>query len=467
MSYLKAIQEGSELDRYYAAQGLSQDLSPEATQALIEALVDPGVGEWPGDYDAPPFYYPVAEAAAQSLAERSPQHMHEIMAQARASQMAAFYVAGMLEQLGQAGVEPLLELSQHPAEQVRTQTVRSLRSQYLRCGDERLVTRLLQLLADPAPGLVYSAVGSVKALLKDAPELRRLAPPDLVPALTARCLSHPGAGTYSEALDLFDGDPRVFDFKVEQAAAGLERPCSLLQYQGLHRLHEGHIQRLCLGELTTPLINLLGWLGERAVAAAPRLLELLQDGPRRQAAVMALLAMPTHARAVLHEVPDIYLSEHLLRDRILKLHPDREMLARAVLPVLSPLAQKQNGDAFRALANFGPLAAGEAPWVDKMARFGVPDYFRNSALELLGDFGELARPSFPRFYQFLEFTALRRPVLRALIKLGPIAAEFETALEVIRLENSGRLGLDKDDLRLLDQALAAVRVRSAGERSPG
>lgn len=43
----------------------------------------------------------------------------------------------MLGHLGQAGVEPLLELSQRNAEQVRAQAVGGLRQQYLRCGDGR------------------------------------------------------------------------------------------------------------------------------------------------------------------------------------------------------------------------------------------------------------------------------------------------------------------------------------------
>lgn len=457
MSYLETIKVGSDLDRHSAARGLEQDLTAEATQALIEALADPGVGEWPGDYDAPPFFYPVAEAAAESLTGRSPQHLDSIMAQARVSETAAFYVARMLGHLGQVGVEPLLELSQHPVEQVRAQAVRSLRQQYLRCGDGRLVTQLLQFLADPGSNVTYTAVGEVKALLEKAPEVRGLASPDLVPALMARCLAHPQAGTFSEALDFFAGDARIFDFQVEQAAAGCDRPCTLLQYTGLHKLQGVHVERLCRGELTVALINLLGWLGERAVAAAPRLLELVQDGQRGRSAVMALLAMPSQAGAVLDFVPDLYVGDHLLRERILKLHPDLGRLAREVLPRLSPRARKQDGDAFRAMANFGRLAVGEAPWLYEMARFGVPDYFRNSAVELLGDFGELALPAFPSFYQFLEFSATRPAVLRALIKLGRVASEFEVPLEVIKLESSGRIRLHKDEAKLLEQALAAVR----------
>lgn len=452
--------KGNELERHAAAQRLSDDLSPQATEALIDALCDVGVGEWPGDYDAPPFTYPVAEAAAQSLAARSPQHLDKIMAQTRVSDTAAFYVARMLGQLDRPGLEPLLELCRHASPEARAQAVYSLRQQHQRFGDPRLVTQLLQMLIDPAPGVTYNAVGEVKALLREAPDsqaLLKLADPHLVSALLARCEAEPQAGTYSEALDFFAADPRIFDFKVQQAAAGYARPCTLLQYEGLHLLGQAHVERLCQGQLSLPLIDLLGQLGGLAVSAAPRLLQLVDDPQRGRRAVLALLAMPSQQQAILDHLPAIYIDDPLTRDRILRLHPDREALARAVLPQLVPLARKLNNSAFQGVQKFGPLAAGEAPWLLEMARLGSPDYFRNSAVELLGEFGELALPAFPNFLTLLEYSSTRPAVLRALIKLGLVAAEFEIPLQVVKLEISAPYKAQPQELKLLEQALAAVR----------
>ncbi len=456
MSELERLKNGGDLERHQAAQSLSANLSAEASQALIEALADPGVGEWPGDYDAPPFLYPVAEAAAESLAGRFSAYREAILAQTRVSNTAAFYVARTLRHLVE--VEPLLELCRHPYDEARAQAVCSLRVQYEGCGDSRLVTQLLEMMADASSSVTYNSVGEVKALLKKSPQLVQLASPDLVGKLMDRCVAQPGAGTFSEALDFFDQDERVFQFKVDQAAAGYDRPCTLLQYQGLAKLSDSQVERLCQGKLTIPLIQLLGWLGERAEAAAPRLLALVDEAERGKHSVLALLAMPSQASSVLRYVPELYLSDHLIRDRILQLHPDLQALARAVVPRLAPAARRFDGDAFRALAKFGPLAAGEASWLVEMARLGVPDYFRDSAVELLGEFGEAAVAAFPGFYKLLEYSSTRRAVLRALIKLGPVAAEFEVALEVVKLEMQRYA--KPDERKLLEQALAAVTSRS-------
>lgn len=96
MSDLQQLKTGSELERYRAAERLMSDTSPEASGALIQALSDEGVGESPGDYDAPPFLFPVAEAAAESLASRFEDYSQPILMQARGSDTAAFYVARML-----------------------------------------------------------------------------------------------------------------------------------------------------------------------------------------------------------------------------------------------------------------------------------------------------------------------------------------------------------------------------------
>ena len=90
-----------------------------------------------------------------------------------------------------------------------------------------------------------------------------------------------------------------------------------------------------------------------------------------------------------------------------------------------------------------------------MARLGIQDYFRDSAVELLGDFGEAARPAFPSFFKLLEYSSTRTAVFKALIKLGPVAAEFEMPLEVVKLENSRYP--KAEEMKLLDQALQAVR----------
>ena len=91
-----------------------------------------------------------------------------------------------------------------------------------------------------------------------------------------------------------------------------------------------------------------------------------------------------------------------------------------------------------------------------MGRLGVEDYFRDSAVELLGEFGESARPAFANFFKLLEYSSTRTAVLRALVKLGPVATEFEIPLEVLKLELSRYP--KAEEMALLDQALQAIRV---------
>ena len=185
-----------ELERYRTMERLASDLSEEASRALVAALCDEGVGEWPGDYDAPPFLYPVAEAAAESLAGRFGELREAIMAQTRISDTAAFSVARMLRHQGTPGVEPLLELCHHSHAAAREQAVGSLLPQYERTGEERLLIQLLEMLADPASGVTYQAVQKVRSLWERMPDLTRLAPADLIDRLLARCREHPQAGTF-------------------------------------------------------------------------------------------------------------------------------------------------------------------------------------------------------------------------------------------------------------------------------
>jgi hypothetical protein len=439
MSDLQQLKTGSELERYRAAERLRNDSSPEASAALIQALSDEGVGESPGDYDAPPFLYPVAEAAAESLAGRFEHYSQPILAQARGSETAAFYVARMLRHQGSAGVEGLLELCHHSSGAARAQAVASLWPQYQRSGQERLLVQLLEMLADPETSVTYAAVSQVRYHARAHVSLARA---DLVDRLLARCLREPQAGLFSEALSFFEADPRVIDLQVELAAAGHPQPCAVLRSR---TLTEAQVQRLCQGLFHDALVELLGTLGERAVAAAPRLREL--GSP---AALLALLAMPSQAGEVLSLLPDLYVSHPATRDRILFLHPDRESLARSVLPRLAPLVGKEYGEAFRGVARFGPLAVTEVPWLVELARLGVKDPLRDSAVELLGEFGEAARPAFAAFYQLLEYRSTRPAVLRALTRLGPVAREFAEVLQVVQLDAR------REEEELLADALAAV-----------
>ena len=88
----------------------------------------------------------------------------------------------MLRHLGQAGVEPLLELCRHRHAEARAQAVNSLRLQFDRCGDSRLIAELLQMLVDPSSSVTYNAVGLVKGLPR---KMLSLAPAGLVEALPA------------------------------------------------------------------------------------------------------------------------------------------------------------------------------------------------------------------------------------------------------------------------------------------
>ncbi|MBS2039212.1 hypothetical protein JST97_29785 [bacterium] len=145
----------NESQRHLRAEQLAADLSPEATNWLLDALSDPGIL--------------VAEAAAESLAGRAERHLQEVMDRARISTTAAYYVTRM------AGVEALLELSTHPDEQIRAQALYSIRPQYLRCGDTRLVRRLQQMLIDPSSSVTYEYPSMRPTVLRSLIKLGPLA----------------------------------------------------------------------------------------------------------------------------------------------------------------------------------------------------------------------------------------------------------------------------------------------------
>lgn len=199
-------------ERFSAAERLGRvPPTPAVVAALIRALADPSFHEWPGDYDAPPFRYAVADAAQRSLEPAAPSAVTELLAAARRSPLAARHAAHLFRRCGEAGVAPLVELAHHADPEVRRQVAFAIRPLHATLADgparKALVRALLQALADDSSSVTCVAVDEAEYLVRDNPELYlgALAPPELVAALVDRVRDRPQAKTFARALALVAG----------------------------------------------------------------------------------------------------------------------------------------------------------------------------------------------------------------------------------------------------------------------
>lgn len=432
-------------ERYSAVQALGRaEPTSEVLGALVRALADDGEFEEPGDPGAPPFHYLVASAAAEALGDRACQVLPLLAQTMRSSAMAAQQGADLLPRCGPAGAPILAELLAHPHEWARRAAASAARAQLAHGVDGALAQALFRALLDPDGEVRSRAVSALQG--RDV-----AAPPGLVEDLLGLLRAAPRSGTMVAATALFLPDPRVLEAWVDLAAAGSAPAVERLR-QHHANLDDRAVERLCAGELTPPLLNLLGDLGPRAEAAAPRLWEVLDDpdlGPR---AARALLGMRAELAG---RAADLFLrSEPWLRQEMLRRHPRPEELARQVLPALKALPELE---ALRAMRTLGPLVVGELPW---LAQFLEPRGAATAAaLDVVATFGPAARPAFGRLAALLDHSDHRGPVLRALAQLGPVAAdEFLPLLEVLDLERPRWLVWQRNHWSAaLDAALAALR----------
>lgn len=432
-------------ERYQAVQDLGRaEPTAEVLEALVRALADDGEFEEPGDLGAPPFYYLVASAAREALGDRACQVLPLLAETMRSSPIAAQQGADLLPRCGAAGAPLLAELLAHPHEWARRAAASAARAQLAQGADRPLVEALFRALLDPDWDVRSRAVSVL-----EGGDLAESAPPGLLDDLLPILRAEPQSGTMVAATALFLPDPRVLDAWVDLAAAGSAAAAERLR-QHVDRLDSAAVQRLCAGELTPPLLNLLGDLGPRAEAAAPRLWDLLPE-PR---AARALLGIPSTREELAERAADLFLrAEPWLRQELLRRHPRPEELARQVLPMLKALPELE---ALRAMRVLGPLAADELPW---LVQFLEPRGAATAAaLDVVATFGEAARPAFGRLAALLDHSDHRGPALRALAQLGPIAAdEFLPLLEVLDLERRIWLVWQRNYWSAaLDQALAAL-----------
>ena len=313
----------------------------------------------------------------------------------------------------------LVEQCRHPSASNRCHAVRSIDYEKYR-WDDRVAPQLMEMLADEHPAVVQEVVYKLNAF--GWPESDK-ASPELIARVLARSASDPEDLLFCDALNFFRDEPRVMDYFVGQVAKGSPLASDYLRSSDLRRLTPKQISRLCRGRLEEPLVQLLEKLGERALEAAPRLRKLPTPS-----ALMALLSMPSEIEYVQPRLPEVYVNEPTLRTRILMHHPNLPALAREVIPQLSADARSgrfQEIEDLYGLRLLGPLAVSEVSWLIDIAQPETPYQWRNAAVDLLGHFGEAARPAFPNFRKLLKDPMSRQTVHYALNRLGPIAAEFE------------------------------------------
>lgn len=464
---LAILRHGNVYERHGAAEALSEaGPDPEVLSALVEALNDTGYYETPGDYDAPPFYHGVAEAAAESLGRRAVLALSLLAVKARQSPDAAVLVARLMSHCADQGLPLLRDLAAHPFARVREAALSTLRSL---SQDLDLPVGLPQQLAalnDQDSSVTFSAVRAIRDLLKTRPELdlNALAPESLLEALERRLRAHPEAATFADAFAFFRTDPRVLTTFLDLAANGSQCAAErLLPF--LEQLDDAAIARLLPARKTPPLIALLGALGERVPSwVVPELAELLHheqlDGP----AAIALLRIPSGVTIVEPLLDDLFVAREELRAGILKYHPRPEQLAVEVPERLRRRwLTTKNLSFLRGLEALGPLAVSELPWLmEQLEPYGVSDNSRTYAISIICRFGEKARPAYPKLMRLLDYSDTRYSVLRGLTWLGPLAAEdFLLLLEVLKEESSRWSVFEKNnDLLRLNDALASLRGES-------
>ena len=112
------------------------------------------------------------------------------------------------------------------------------------------------------------------------------------------------------------------------------------------------------------------------------------------------------------------------------------------------------------MAALGALMKGQLSWLLTLLEpYGVDKIPRFYAIEIISNFGEAAREAFPKLARLLDQTDDRGAVLKALIRLGPLAApDFQTLLEVLELESRSWSGWQWNWWRHdIVAALAALR----------
>lgn len=444
---IRTLANGSEYDRYHAADRLRDvPKTRPVLLALVQALADPGFYETPGDYDAPPFHYPVAAAAAEALMTPEAESVRdEVLALARKSDTAAFYAPRVLAWSGHPSL--LGELLRHESNEVRERAIYAIRPMMDRLGVEPLMPLLLEALLDDA--VAFAAVGALRHVLGEHPELK-LEARELLGPLVERMRLRPGACTFFEAAEFFRKDPAVYRTWVELAAEGSH--CAARQ---LRRHPEGltseDVGRLVGARPSTELLELLAVLKDPR--AIPHLVPLLEDPRLRELALSALLQTPGGAAHVT-EWNRWFLEHRDLRALVARFHPDPSALLPFVRERLGGLSERQR-DGLEMMKALGPVAAPLARKACQLTRLGVtPPYLRTLALSALVACAPESPETETALARLLEWTETTDYALKHVLELGPRAARMREILEVMRLEKRYQRSHE-----LLDRALAGLEKK--------
>lgn len=443
---LESLEKGDAYERHRAADLLAQaPPTLEVLSALARALADEGFYETPGDYDAPPFHYAVAMAAAQSLQRPEAAGVLELIVETmRRSPRAAYYAARVLAHCGQS--EPLLELLRHPDKDVREQAVYALRPMMTNLGvTPQLLRALVEALLDSPVAL--AAVGELEALLRTEPGLK-LEAPDLVAPMVERMRANPGSCTYFRAAAFLASQPEIHRAWLELAMAGSHCAAEqLLREPG--RLTGEQVERLAEAPINPELITLLGLL--RCSAALPRLVPCLDEDRLREKALRAILAIPGGAGLIRDRLEQLFLQLPDSRQAIVEAHPDPTELARRLVPQVRKLMggdERTQEEGLQMLTALGPLAESEmgrarALLSSRKMRLRI---FALDAVCSLGPDSEAARKGLVAMLQDYDTRGL---ALKWIGKLGPRVASLRPDLEALLARNPR----DRDEIRRVLQGL--------------
>jgi hypothetical protein len=411
--------------------------TPMVLQLLLNALSDEGYYEIP-EPGAPSFIYSVAELASQALESWGSEAFVPLVVAMKACDKAAVWGAWHMPRHGQAGLGVLQELLQHANSKVVGAAL-GASSQVLReglRGVPELVSALFPTTLHLDGQVRYSASSSLAYFFKAHPELdpNSFVGPDFLAQLAdgiATCRILPEVGR------LFSDDDRIFAGSVEWACQGYEQGTWPLMAQ-LERIDSAQVRKLANGKLTPALITLLGELGPRAAEAVPALVQAKNDPALEAAAMVALLQVSFEMAPDHDRLTDLFFEQENARAGILANHPDPEALAAGLIPrLIEQWNRTKDLKALRGLKTLGPLMLPAMPWLlAQLQMYPSEKHARTYAINILSTFGAEAKPAFDKLALLLDNTDARGSVLKALARLGPVAApDFLLVLEVLEEES--------------------------------
>lgn len=466
--------------RYQAIDSLQHGTDrADVVEALIIALGDEGYYEIlePG---APSFVYAVNERVLDVLKPIASGHFDRILDQMQSSVSAMLSGLSLMPSCGEPGSRVVLDALDHPDGRVPPRAATVLSSMLGSDADEpdpRLMQTLLRAMIHQDVFVRSTAIDSIASYFARHPDLDPVEalPPGFLEILAQAVLS---GKTRPDAGWPFLSHHLMLEAAVHRAAGGDDQTAHILR-KHLVRLDDALVALLTRGVMTPGLAQLLGDLGERARDAIPALLAARRLPGLEGWAAVALLRIPGGESGGLEGIEELFMSDETIREAVLRYHPDPEGLAEAVIPRFLEQWQRideacrQGGEQaytsklapWRGMRALGPLMVVQLPWLlNYLEPYGVDKIPRRYAIEIISTFGEAAGEAFPKLARLLDQTDDRGTVLKALTRLGTVAApDFQTLLEVLELESRSWTGWQWNWWRQdIVAALGAVREETHG-----